>query len=174
MNVSISQIVADLDTTIQGVQLAITLSALVMAAFMLVGAKLGDIWGRESAHLAIGLAIYRARLVDDGAQSEPRCAAHRVAAGWRASERCWSDTRHYSRSAAANYEGRDRALAYGLIGGVAAAAIAAGQLIGGWITTAYASAPGLPAKPSSWWSCCWSVGGSKLQPQGRYRRLGWT
>ena len=38
---------------------------------------------------------------------------------------------------AANYEGRDRALAYGLIGGVAAAAIAAGPLIGGWITTAY-------------------------------------
>ena len=47
MNVSISQIVADLDTTIQGVQLAITLYTLVMAAFMLVGAKLGDIWGRD-------------------------------------------------------------------------------------------------------------------------------
>ena len=37
MNVSISQIVADLDTTIQGVQLAITAYTLVMAAFMLVG-----------------------------------------------------------------------------------------------------------------------------------------
>src|SRR5204862_298023 len=46
MNVSISQIVDDLDTTIQGVQLAITAYTLVMAAFMLVGAKLGDIWGR--------------------------------------------------------------------------------------------------------------------------------
>ena len=45
MNVSISQIVADLDTTIQGVQLAITMYTLVMAAFMLVGAKLGDIYG---------------------------------------------------------------------------------------------------------------------------------
>ena len=43
MNVSISQIVEDLDTTVQGVQLAITLYTLVMAAFMLVGAKLGDI-----------------------------------------------------------------------------------------------------------------------------------
>ncbi len=51
MNVSISQIVADLDTTIRGVQLAITAYTLVMAAFMLVGAKLGDI-----EHLRAGLS----------------------------------------------------------------------------------------------------------------------
>ena len=57
MNVSISQIVADLDTTVTGVQLAITAYTLVMAAFMLVGAKLGDIWGRDRA-FAIGLAVY--------------------------------------------------------------------------------------------------------------------
>ena len=59
MNVSISQIVADLDTSIQGVQLAITAYTLVMAAFMLAGAKLGDIWGRDRA-FAIGLAVYAA------------------------------------------------------------------------------------------------------------------
>ena len=52
MNVAISQIVADLDTTIQGVQTAITLYTLVMAAFMLLGAKLGDIMGRNRAFAA--------------------------------------------------------------------------------------------------------------------------
>ena len=57
MNVSISQIVADLDTTIQGVQLAITAYTLVMAALMLAGAKLGDIIGRDKT-FALGLAIY--------------------------------------------------------------------------------------------------------------------
>src|SRR5689334_13763280 len=57
MNVSISQIVDDLDTTVQGVQLAITMYALVMAALMLAGAKLGDILGRDKA-FAIGLGIY--------------------------------------------------------------------------------------------------------------------
>ena len=36
---------------------------------------------------------------------------------------------------AANYDGKERALAYGIIGGVAGAAIAAGPLIGGWVTT---------------------------------------
>src|SRR4051794_41865007 len=57
MNVAISQIVDDLDTTIQGVQTAITLYTLVMAALMLTGAKLGDILGRNRA-FAIGLGIY--------------------------------------------------------------------------------------------------------------------
>ena len=57
MNVSISQIVADLDTTVQGVQGAITFYTLVMAALMLLGAKLGDVLGRTRA-FSIGLAIY--------------------------------------------------------------------------------------------------------------------
>src|SRR2546421_3205794 len=57
MNVSISQVVDDLDTTVQGVQLAITAYTLVMAAFMLTGARLGDIWGRRRA-FSIGLAVY--------------------------------------------------------------------------------------------------------------------
>ena len=34
-----------------------------------------------------------------------------------------------------NYEGKDRAFAYGMLGGVAGAAIAVGPLIGGWVTT---------------------------------------
>src|SRR3989440_12066851 len=57
MNVSISQIVDDLNTTVTGVQSAITMYTLVMAAFMLVGAKLGDILGRDRA-FGLGLAVY--------------------------------------------------------------------------------------------------------------------
>src|SRR3954462_9891210 len=57
MNVSISQIVADLDTTIKGVQLAITAYTLVIAALRPGGAKLGDILGR-ARRFAIGLTIY--------------------------------------------------------------------------------------------------------------------
>src|SRR6059036_2943328 len=57
MNVSISQIVEDLNTTVTGVQSAITMYTLVMAAFMLVGAKLGDILGRDRA-FGLGLGVY--------------------------------------------------------------------------------------------------------------------
>ena len=57
MNVSISKVVTDLHTTIAGIQAAITFYTLTMAAFMLLGAKLGDIWGRRRA-LIIGSIVY--------------------------------------------------------------------------------------------------------------------
>jgi hypothetical protein len=47
MNVSLSAVVKDLNTTVADLQLAITMYALTMAAFMLTGGKLGDVWGRR-------------------------------------------------------------------------------------------------------------------------------
>jgi MFS family permease len=134
MNVSISQIVEDLDTTIEGVQLAITAYTLVMAAFMLLGAKLGDIWGRDRA-FAIGLAIY-------GAGSLTTSVAPNLPVllfGWSFVEGIGAVLVIPAIAAliATNYEGKDRALAYGIIGGIAAAAVAAGPLIGGWVTTTF-------------------------------------
>jgi MFS family permease len=49
MNVSISAVVRDLDTTVSGVQSAIALEALVSAAFILIGSKIGDLFGRKRA-----------------------------------------------------------------------------------------------------------------------------
>ncbi len=49
MNVSLSEVVKDLHTSVPSVQTAITMYTLVMAAFMLTGAKLGDIWHRRRA-----------------------------------------------------------------------------------------------------------------------------
>src|SRR6218665_1462449 len=57
MNVSISTVAEDLGTTISGMQAAITLYALTMAALMLIGGKLGDTWGRSRAFV-IGSIIY--------------------------------------------------------------------------------------------------------------------
>ena len=57
MNVSISQLVADFDTTVTTIQGVITLYSLVMAALMITGGKLGDLWGRRRA-FSIGLVIY--------------------------------------------------------------------------------------------------------------------
>ena len=132
MNVAISQIVEDLDTTIQGVQTAITLYTLVMAAFMLLGAKLGDILGRNRA-FAIGLAIYGAGSLTTALS--PDLAVLLV--GWSGIEGFGAVLVIPAIAAltAASYEGRERALAYALLGGVAAIAVAAGPLIGGWVTT---------------------------------------
>src|ERR1700748_3303720 len=57
MNVSISQLVADFDTTVTTIQAVIALYALVMAGLMLTGGKLRDLWGRRRA-FAVGLCIY--------------------------------------------------------------------------------------------------------------------
>jgi MFS family permease len=51
MNVSISAVVRDLDTTVSGVQSAIALEALVSAAFILIGSKVGDLIGRKRAYV---------------------------------------------------------------------------------------------------------------------------
>src|SRR6478736_7554098 len=57
MNVMITDISHDLDTTVQGVQIAITVFLLVMAAFMIPGGKLTDRWGRKRC-FTLGLVIY--------------------------------------------------------------------------------------------------------------------
>ena len=57
MNVSISAVVADLNTTVSGVQSAIALEALVSAAFILISSKVGDLIGRKRAYV-LGLLAY--------------------------------------------------------------------------------------------------------------------
>ena len=57
MNVSISAVVEDLDTTVSGVQSTIALEALVSAAFILINSKIGDLIGRKRAYV-LGLLAY--------------------------------------------------------------------------------------------------------------------
>src|SRR4051812_14137180 len=132
MNVSISQIVKDLDTTISGVQLAITAYTLVMAALMLAGAKPGDILGRDRTFV-IGLTIY-------GAGSFITAVSPNLTVlliGWSLIEGLGAVLviPAIMSLIASHYTGKQRALAFGIVGGVAGAAIAAGPLIGGWVTT---------------------------------------
>lgn len=134
MNVSITQIVADLDTTIAGVQLAITAYTLVMASLMLAGAKIGDIIGRDKA-FAIGLAIYGLGSLTTAIS--PNLGV--LLLGWSTIEGIGAALviPAIVSLIAATYSGPQRALAFGVIGGVAGAAVAAGPLIGGWVTTEF-------------------------------------
>jgi EmrB/QacA subfamily drug resistance transporter len=133
MNVSISNVVADLHTTVGTVQLAITAYMLVMASTMLIGGRLGDLWGRRLA-FRIGLVVFA---VGSGLTALAQSAAL-LLFGWSLLEGLGAALLVPSLAAliAANYEGRKRATAYGIIGAVAAAGAAAGPLIGGAVTTA--------------------------------------
>ena len=58
MNVAISTIADDLGTTVIGIQTTITLFTLTMAALMIPGSKLTDIWGRKFCFM-LGLGDLR-------------------------------------------------------------------------------------------------------------------
>ncbi len=132
MNVAISQLVADFDTTVTTIQTVIAFYALVMAGLMLTGGKLGDLLGRRRA-FKIGLCIY-------GVGSGLTAAAWSVPSlmlGWSVLEGIGAALVLPAMVAlvAANFEGQERALAYGVLGGVAGAGIAVGPILGGWVTT---------------------------------------
>ncbi|MFZ1853486.1 MAG: MFS transporter [Candidatus Nanopelagicales bacterium] len=132
MNVSISQLVIDFDTSVTTIQAVITLYCLIMAMFMLTGAKIGDIIGRRRA-FSIGLVIY-------GCGSLITALAPTVgvlAIGWSLLEGIGAALVLPALAAliAGNFEGRERNVAYAIIGGVAGAGIAVGPIVGGWATT---------------------------------------
>jgi EmrB/QacA subfamily drug resistance transporter len=134
MNVSISALVEDLDTTVGAVQTAITLYTLTMAAFMLTGGKLGDIWGSKRA-FRIGLIIYGIGTVITALAP----SIGFIILGWSVLEGLGSAliVPAINTLIRANFTGSKRASAYGTLFGVAAAGAAFGPLIGGWLTTNY-------------------------------------
>ena len=57
MNVSISQVIADLNTDVSMIQMTMSFYTLITATFMLLSAKLQDIVGKKKLFL-IGTALY--------------------------------------------------------------------------------------------------------------------
>jgi MFS family permease len=132
MNVAITQLVEDFDTTVTTIQAVIALYALVMAALMLTGGKLGDMWGRKRA-FQIGTVIYAC----GSALTAASWSVPSLVAGWSVLEGIGAALvlPAMVALAAGNYRGADRAVVYGVLGGVAGAGIAVGPILGGWATT---------------------------------------
>jgi MFS family permease len=132
MNVSISAVVQDIDTTASGVQSAIALEALVSAAFILVGSKIADLIGRKKAYV-IGLLGYAiGALSMTLAQSLlPIVIFWAVIGGLGASLLLPS----MQALVHGNFTGAMQRRAYALVGAAAAIAAAVGPLIGGLLTT---------------------------------------
>jgi EmrB/QacA subfamily drug resistance transporter len=132
MNVSISAVIRDLDTTASGVQSAIALEALVSAAFILINSKIGDLIGRKRAYV-LGLLAYAIGAL-----------AMTVAQGLTAIVIFWAIIGGLGASLLlpamqslihGNFEGAAQKQAYALVGAAAAIAAAIGPLLGGFVTT---------------------------------------
>ena len=132
MNVSISTVVDDLDTSVESMQAAITFYTLTMASVMLLGAKLGDLWGRRRAFI-VGSCIYAAGSLITALS--PDIAF--LFLGWSVIEGLGAVLVIPAIAAlvADNYSGPSRITAFAIIGAVSGAAVAAGPLIGGFVTT---------------------------------------
>ena len=132
MNVSISAVVTDLGTTVSGVQSAIALEALVSASFILIGSKVGDLYGRKRAYL-LGLLGYGIGAL-----------AMTLAQGLTAIIIFWAIIGGLGASLLlpamqslihGNFEGEARKRTYALVGAATGIAAAVGPLLGGFITT---------------------------------------
>ena len=132
MNVSISAVVHDLNTTASGVQSAIAIEALVSAAFILISSKIADLIGRKLGY-AIGLLGYAVgALAMVLSQSLlPVIIFWAICGGLGASLLLPS----MQALIHGNFEGVAQKKVYALVGASSAIAAAIGPLIGGFVTT---------------------------------------
>jgi MFS family permease len=132
MNVSISAVVHDLNTTVSGVQSAIALEALVSAAFILIMSKVGDLIGRKRGYV-IGLLGYAVGALAMTLATDLRTVFvfWAVVGGLGAALLlpAMQSLIH------GNFEGPAQKRVYALVGAAAAIAAAIGPLLGGFITT---------------------------------------
>ncbi|MFO7681848.1 MAG: MFS transporter, partial [Chloroflexota bacterium] len=132
MNVSISAIVTDLDTTVSGVQSAIALEALVSAAFILIGSKIGDLYGRKRAYI-LGLVGYGIGAISMTlAQSLTAVVIFWAITGGLGASLLLPAMQSLIHG---NFEGAAQVKAYALVGAATGIAAAVGPLLGGFITT---------------------------------------
>jgi MFS family permease len=132
MNVSIATVAKDVDTTVTGIQTAITFYTLVMAALMITGGKVGGILGRKRA-FAIGCVIYGAGSLTTSLSQSLTV----LMIGWSVLEGIGAALIMPAIVAlvASNFGPSERPRAYGLVAAAGAIAVAAGPLIGGIFTT---------------------------------------
>jgi MFS family permease len=130
--VSISAVVRDIGTTVSGVQSAIALEALVSAAFILIGSKIGDLIGRKLAYV-LGLLGYAVgALAMAFAQSLTAIIVFWAVVGGLGASLLLPAMQSLIHG---NFEGAAQKKAYALVGASAAIAAAVGPLLGGFVTT---------------------------------------
>ncbi len=134
LNVSLKNIIGDLHTDIQSIQWVITIYALILAAFTITGGRLGDLFGRKKMFL-IGAVIFAlgSFIASISHHIAPLLIGEAVIEGFGAALMMPAT----ASLLVANFQGRDRAIAFGVWGAVASAAAALGPIVGGFLTSHY-------------------------------------
>ncbi|HEX3099603.1 MAG TPA: MFS transporter [Patescibacteria group bacterium] len=134
LNVSLRTIINDLHTDLKSMQWVITIYSLILAAFTITGGRLGDFFGRKRMFLA-GAVIFAvgSLLASLSTNIGMMVAGEAIIEGLGAALMMPAT----ASLLVTNFKGRDRSIAFGVWGGIAAASSAIGPILGGWLTTNY-------------------------------------
>ncbi|HET9661637.1 MAG TPA: MFS transporter [Thermomicrobiales bacterium] len=132
MNVSISAVVKDLDTTVSRLQSTIALEALISASFILINSKIGDLIGRKRAYVLGLLAYALGALSMVFSENLTTIIIFWAVLGGLGASLLLPAMQSLIHG---NFEGAAQTRVYAMVGASAAIAAAIGPLIGGFITT---------------------------------------
>lgn len=134
INVSLKSIIADLHTNLKAVQWVITGYSLILAAFMITGGRLGDIFGRKRMFRVGAIVFAIGSLLASIAHSQTQLLLSVAVVEGLGAAMMMPSTAALLLS---EYRGKDRAIAFGMFGAVAGTAATVGPLLGGFLTTNY-------------------------------------
>lgn len=132
LNVSLSTLIRELHTNLQSLQWVISTYSLTLAALTVTGGRMGDLFGRKRMFRAGALLFAIGSFIASISNSVPvLLAGESIIEGVGAALMMPAT----ASLLVARYRGHDRALAFGIWGGVGAAASAIGPILGGFLTT---------------------------------------
>ncbi|WP_037915312.1 MFS transporter [Actinacidiphila yeochonensis] len=131
VNVALPDIGSDFDSSLSDLQWVIDAYALALAAGLLTGGSLADLWGRRRLY-AVGTAVFTAGSLLCGLATGPLFLSLARAGQGAGGAVVWATSLALLSEA---FQGRERGLAFGVYGGVLGIAVAVGPVLGGAITS---------------------------------------
>lgn len=134
LNVSLSTLIHELHTNLQSLQWVISVYSLTLAALTVTGGRMGDLFGRKRMFLLGAILFAIGSFIASMSRNIPvLLLGESIIEGIGAALMMPAT----ASLLVAKYRGHDRAIAFGIWGGVAAAASAIGPIVGGFLTTHY-------------------------------------
>lgn len=134
LNVALSAIIRDLHTDIQSLQWVITAYSLTLASLTITGGRMGDIFGRKKMFVFGAVLFAIGSFIASVSTNIPMLIAGESIIEGIGAALMMPAT---ASLLVANFVGRERAVAFGVWGGIAGAAAALGPILGGFLTTHY-------------------------------------
>jgi EmrB/QacA subfamily drug resistance transporter len=132
LNVSLETLIRELHTTLQSLQWVISAYSLTLAALTVTGGRLGDIFGRQRMFMLGAFLFAAGSFLASISRSVPMLIVGESLIEGIGAALMMPATASLLMT---KYRGHDRAIAFGIWGGVAAAASAVGPILGGFLTT---------------------------------------